>query len=229
MRGNGRLAAVFPRTDGVSDSDSPSSEPAKRRRGRPRAASTDAALLQATLALGEEIGFDALTVEAIATRAGVARTTLYRRNRSVSAWVLDAFLYEVNRVSTFTEAETTRETFRVSMKRLAKAYNGRVGRLMRTLVARAQGDPDLLDAVRLRWVEPRRAMARRVIVAGMTRGELRQGLVPDIVLDALYGPFYHRMLVPYLGARLSAGYVDSLVDMVFDGIAADGVGADPVR
>jgi hypothetical protein len=43
-------------------------------------------------------------------------------------------------------------------------------------------------------------------------------LDPDIVLDALYGPFYHRLLVPYDGAPISAAYVDSLVDTVFRGL-----------
>jgi hypothetical protein len=91
---------------------------------------------------------------------------------------------------------------------------------MRTLVARAQSDPKLLDAISRRWVEPRRDIARGFVRAGIEQGELRAGIDPDIVLDALYGPFYHRILVPYVGATLSDEYVDALVDLVFDGLVS---------
>ena len=69
-----------------------------------------------------------------------------------------------------------------------------------------------------RWVEPRREVALAFVRRGIETGELRGGLDPDIVLDALYGPFYHRLLVPYEGAPISAAYVDALVDTVFRGL-----------
>ena len=52
----------------------------------------------------------------------------------------------------------------------------------------------------------------------MQSGELRAGLDPDIVLDALYGPFYHRLLVPYKNGVISDAFIDALVDMVFNGL-----------
>jgi hypothetical protein len=54
----------------------------------------------------------------------------------------------------------------------------------------------------------------------METGELRKGLDPDVVLDALYSPFYHRLLLPYEGTdvKLSDAYIESLVDVVFGGI-----------
>ena len=41
---------------------------------------------------------------------------------------------------------------------------------------------------------------------------------PDIVLDALYGPFYHRLLMPYENAAMSDAFIDALVDTVFTGL-----------
>ena len=66
--------------------------------------------------------------------------------------------------------------------------------------------------------EPRREIALEFVRRGIETGELRRGLDPDIVLDALYGPVYHRLLFPYDDAPISAAYVDSLVDMVFRGL-----------
>src|SRR3979490_1474957 len=57
---------------------------------RPRGADATASILSAALELGEEVGFDALTIEGIADRTGVAKTTMYRRWPNVSALGLDA-------------------------------------------------------------------------------------------------------------------------------------------
>jgi hypothetical protein len=66
--------------------------------------------------------------------------------------------------------------------------------------------------------EPRRQVAREVIRRGIDTGELRAGLDADVVLGALYGPLYHRILVPYDNAPLSDAYIDALVDTVFGGL-----------
>ena len=59
---------------------------------------TTAAILRAALELGEELGFEGLTVEGIAARSGIAKTTIYRRWPNVGAIVMDAFLADVTRL-----------------------------------------------------------------------------------------------------------------------------------
>jgi len=185
---------------------------------RPRGAGATASILRAALELGEEAGFDALTVEGIADRTGVAKTTIYRRWPNVSAIVMDAFLSEVTRAAPIREKTTARESFATSMKLLVRAYRGQQGKIMRPLLGRAQVDDRLREAVKTRWVEPRRQIAREIIRRGMANGELRPGLDPDVVLDALYGPIYHRLLVPYGDAGISNAYVDEVIDTVFGGL-----------
>jgi AcrR family transcriptional regulator len=185
---------------------------------RPRGADATASILRAALELGEKAGFDALTVEGIADRTGVAKTTIYRRWPNVSAIVMDAFLSEVTRAAPIREKTTARESFTTSMKLLVRAYRGQQGRIMRPLLGRAQVDDRLREAVKTRWVEPRRQIAREIIRRGLANGELRPGLDPDVVLDALYGPIYHRLLVPYGDAGISDAYVDEVIDTVFGGL-----------
>jgi AcrR family transcriptional regulator len=175
-------------------------------------------ILRAALDLAEERGFDSLSVEGVAARAGVAKTTIYRRWPNVWAIVMDAFLAEVTRLAPIQARATARESLAASMRLLARAYRGRPGKLLRPLLGRAQVEPDLREAVRTRWVEPRRQVAREVIRRGIDTGELRAGLDADVVLDALYGPLYHRILVPYDNAPLSDAYIDALVDTVFGGL-----------
>ena len=188
---------------------------------RERGADATAAILKGALELGAEIGFDLLTVERIAERTGVAKTTIYRRWPNVSAIVMDAFLTEVMRAAPIQQRQTVRESFTASMLLLAKAYRGRQGDLLRPLLGRAQTDEHLREAVKSRWVEPRRQIAREIIRRGIQTGELRSGLDPDIVLDALYGAIYHRLLVPYDSAPISDSYIEKLVDTVFGGLGPE--------
>jgi hypothetical protein len=74
------------------------------------------------------------------------------------------------------------------------AYRGQLGKILRPLLGRAEADENLRAAIRTRWVESRRQVAREIVRHAMQSGEIRAGLDPDVVLDALYGPFYHRLL-----------------------------------
>jgi AcrR family transcriptional regulator len=195
-----------------------STKQSKAAPGRPRDPETTASILRAALDSAEERGFDSLSVEGVAARAGVAKTTIYRRWPNVWAIVMDAFLAEVTQLAPIQARATARESLAASMRLLAGAYRGRPGQLLRPLLGRAQVEPDLWEAVRTRWVEPRRQVAREVIRRGIDTGELRAGLDADVVLDALYGPLYHRLLVPYDNAPLSDAYIDTLVDTVFGGL-----------
>lgn len=179
---------------------------------------TTAAILRAALQLGEELGFEGLTVEGIAARSGISKTTIYRRWANVGAIVMDAFLADVTRLAPIQVRSTARESFTSSMRLLGRAYRGRLGKILRPLLGRAQVDQNLREAVRTRWVEPRRQIAREIVCRGIQSGELRPGLDPDIVLDALYGPFYHRLLVPYNNGMISDRFIDALVDTVFGGV-----------
>ncbi len=107
------------------------------------------------------------------------------------------------------------------MKLVAKAFRGKTGKLLRALVGRAQFDEGLRSAIGERWLLARRKSSRAIVRRAIESGELRAELDPDVVLDALYGPLYHRLLLPYDGTevRLSDAYVDSLIDTVFGGIA----------
>ncbi len=199
-------------TDTNERSDSPA--------GRPRDARTTQAILRAALKLGMESGFDALTVEGIAARAGVGKATIYRRWPNVWAIVADAVLSDVARIAPIQQRATARESLRASMRLAARSFRGRQGEILRPLIGRAQVDETLHKALIERWLLARRQISREIVRRGVGSGELRPGLDPDIVLDALYGPLYHRLLLPYNGegVDLSDAYIDALVDTVFRGI-----------
>jgi len=186
--------------------------------GRPRVQEATALVLKTTFDLLDEKGFAHLTIQKIAHRSGVAKTTIYRRWPNVASIVMDAFLSDMASVSPISAKETAAETVRISMRLFARALKTRRGQLLRALLSRAQYDPDLREAFWLRWIKPRREAMTEVLRRGVAAGEFRNGIDFDIVIDGVYGPIYYRLLVPY--SDLSNSYIDSLAMNLLRGIAS---------
>jgi len=187
--------------------------------GRPRDSRTTQSILKAALELGIELGFDGLTVEGVAARAGVGKSTIYRRWPDVWSIVADAVFADVARIAPVQERATARESFRASMRLVARSFRGHYGEVLRPLIGRAQVDKSLRQALAKHWLSARREISREIVRRGIASGELRAGLQPDIVLDALHGPLHHRLSLPSDGdaGPLNDAYIDALIDTVFGG------------
>ena len=185
-------------------------------RGRPRDTAATLLLRHTALEIVEELGFDGLSVEAVAARAGVAKTTIYRRWRNVWSLLMEAFLAAVTRLAPIEYRGSARESLADSLRHLASAFRGRPGKVLGLLLGRAQTEAELADAFWTRWVEPRRVLARDIIQRGISSGELRKGLNADVAIDALYGALYYRLLIPY--APMTDEYIDQLIDTVLSGM-----------
>jgi AcrR family transcriptional regulator len=193
-------------------------DPQARPPGRPRSERARRAILQAANELLESEGFAAVTVEAIAERAGVSKATVYRWWPNRAAVVMDGFLSIVSSEVPFPHTGHAREDIRIHMRRLAEAFSGKIGRTVAALIAEGQSDPELAEALRSRWLSVRRAEAREILELGIERGELRDDIDLEVAVDVLYGPIYYRMLVGH--APVDNGFTDALADHIFAGLAA---------
>jgi AcrR family transcriptional regulator len=194
--------------------------PKPRPPGRPRSERARRAILQAANELLESEGFAALTVEAIAERAGVSKATVYRWWPNKAAVVMDGFLSTVSSEVPFPHTGHAQEDIRLHMRRLIKALGGKMGRTVAALIAEGQADRELAEALRSRWLSARRAEVKEILEHGMTRGELREDLDLEVAVDSLYGPIYYRLLVDH--APLEENFAEALADHVFSGLSARG-------
>ena len=188
--------------------------------GRPRCPVTHQNILQAARELVEETGFDRLTMEGVAARAGVGKTTIYRRWPNKANLVLDAFFEEVSPPPAFADTGNVRADLRRHLRKFVKELNGRLGCKISMLLANGQFDEEMAEAFRARWIEPRRDEARQVIRRGIERGEIRREVDADVLVDALYGPVYFRLLAEH--APLTQHFADALVELVMSGLDGDG-------
>ena len=183
--------------------------------GRPRNPRTQQRILKAATELVLEQGFKALSIDAIAGRAGVGRMTIYRRWPNKAAIVMDAFFDRVGPSTPFRPAETYIESIRQHMRAVAKVFRGKDGTLVRTIFAEAQFDPELASAFREKWVIPRRKMALAYFEEGIKKGFLRPDIDLNSMIDLLYAPLYLQLQMGL--TTLSDAYIDNIFDHAMEG------------
>lgn len=163
--------------------------------GRPRSAEAQRAVLNAARELFEEAGYSATTVEAIAARSGVAKTTIYRwwPNR---ASLLVEVLAEVHTTAVPLPSGTDPARAIVGeLRDAADAMNGLTGKLLSALLGEAQHDPEVRAELLEGLFHPRRASTARVIRRAREEGAIRPDVPPDIAADLFFGPLFYRLLV----------------------------------
>ena len=164
-------------------------------RGRPRSDHAHRTILKAALEELGRTGFRLLTIDSISTRAGVGKTTIYRRWPNKAAVVMDAFMTLIGPDIRFPVAPRALERIRLQMRLQAKFFRGPFGQMIRALLGEAQFDPDLAQAFRDRWINPRREGPRLLLKEAIRQGDLRPDFDVEAAIDSLYGPLYYRLQI----------------------------------
>jgi len=178
--------------DASSESRSRSGRKAKGR-GRPRNESLDTAILDTTLRVLAETGYEAFTVREVIARTGVSSATLYRRWPSARDLVRAA-LASIAPESEDIDRGSLEEDLTEFLDRLGTAL-GRRGDLADAGRLGVQSDPALAELVKTTFVQPRQQVLNRILERARSRGEL--GSLPPIedVWSLLIGPVHHRIFV----------------------------------
>ncbi|CAI8884741.1 TetR/AcrR family transcriptional regulator [Brevibacillus sp. IT-7CA2] len=196
----------------MSDNDSNKRRPV----GRPRSELSKNAIIEALITLLEESGFAALTIEAIATQAGVGKATIYRWWPNKSALLLDAFLMTTEPNIRLNEEVSVEENFRNQLQNLAKVFNSAIGRTTIAMVADSGADSEEAKAFASAYLKPNRELAKKLLTRGIDRGEIKPQEDFDVLLDMFYGPVYFRVLIHK--KKLDHTFVDMLVEQVMKSI-----------
>jgi AcrR family transcriptional regulator len=164
----------------------------EQRRGRPRSAEADQAILDATIKLLYEEGYPRMSMEAVADAAGVGKTTVYRRYRD-KADLVTAAIAAMPGAEQMPDSGDTRTDLLEVLKRVVRSKQ-RVQdmRLIGTLWAEQERNPELVKLFRSRVIAPRREMMLEILRRGQERGQVRGDVDPGLVLEMLVGAHFAR-------------------------------------
>jgi AcrR family transcriptional regulator len=184
--------------------------------GRPRSQKARKSILRSTIGLLQRVGFGELSIEAIAAHAGVGKATVYRWWPNKAALVIDAFAASVEQELRFPQTGSAIKGIRYQMERWTQVFRSPLGQVIAAVIGAGQSDPEILEAFRQHWVEPRRREARELLRRGIKSGEIRGDIDPDTILDIFYGPLYLRLLVRR--APLTSKFVEAICSLAAPGL-----------
>jgi AcrR family transcriptional regulator len=176
-----------------------------------------AAALTATLAELAEGGYAALSLERVALRAGVHKTTLYRRWGSREQLVLEAMLERAAEHIAVPDTGSLREDLlELARTAAANAASPEVAAMARAVAAESPHDSALATANTRFWAE-RLALDGAIVERAIERGEVVAGTDPRHVIEAVIGPIHLRLLLT--GEPVDDAFLARIVDVVVDGVA----------
>ncbi|EFE67019.1 MULTISPECIES: TetR/AcrR family transcriptional regulator [Streptomyces] len=197
------------------------------RTGRPRSAAADAAILAATREALVELGWSRLTLSDVAIRAGVAKTTLYRRWAGKNELVVDAVaeLFDELRVPDRGSLAADIEGVVLQFAAILARPEARSG--LMAVVAEATRDEALRERIRASIVDRQKHLVLAGRARAQARGELpaetdtgRTARAADLIFDMVAGAVVHRTLVSAEPA--DEEWVHGFTRVLLSGLAAAG-------
>jgi AcrR family transcriptional regulator len=188
-----------------------------RRAGRPRSVAVDTAIVEAAVEEMADNGYLGFSIEQVAARAGVAKTTVYRRWPSKDELIFEALGWLKGPVSQ-APGGSVRDDLVYLMNRMREMWLNSVhGRVMRRLAADGSERPELYRHFRDRLIAPRQALVRQVLQRGVDEGLIRRDVDLGWVLDTLVAPVIVAAMTHK--DRVTRKQVEFTVDTVLRGIA----------
>ena len=167
-----------------------------KKRGRPRSVESHHSILQATLALLAEIGFDALSIEAIAARAGVGKTTIYRRYVSKEELVADA-IENMREEVVIPNTGNLWGDIDALIENAAQITLSPLGRqTVAMIISSASSNSQFAQIYWTKYLQPRRQAFAIVLERAKARNEIQPEIDPDLVFDMMSGVMLYTLIFP---------------------------------
>lgn len=170
-------------------------------------------ILSATLQVLSEVGYDRLTMDAVAQAAKASKATLYRRWQSKATLVIDALLAQKG-VEHFEPADTG--TLRGDLLAMFCGFGGITEQkpiaLLAGVLTAIHRDAELGTQFRERFIGPKIAASRVIYDRARDRGELREQVDLDLLAPALAGIVLHRVYL--MGEEPTPELVSAVVDQI---------------
>ena len=151
-------------------------------------------ILDAALEVLSEVGYDRLTMDAVAQRAKASKATLYRRWNSKATLVVEA-LARTKGAPQVPDTGSLRSDLLTAFCGMGGLTDSGTTATLGAVLTAASTDPEFAREFRAQVVEPKARVSSEIFERARARGELRDDLDIDIVIPALAGIVLHRVFV----------------------------------
>lgn len=181
-------------------------------RGRPRDASRDDALRQAALEVMAEVGYRALTMDAVAARARAGKATIYRRWESKLDLVIDTCTQLATQNLAAPDTGSLAGDLREFLSSFAAFLSGPIGKAAQALVGELPHEPELATAFRETFLISQRDVLRGILDRAADRGELKADAPRGMAVEIAGAALIYRLMLT--GDPLDEPFVEKVVEQV---------------
>ncbi len=185
--------------------------------GRPRSIHVDQAILQATLDLLAEVGYQSMSIEAIASRAGVGKTTIYRRYTSKEELVADA-IESLRDDLAIPDTGSFWGDMDIIINHAAQKIDSPLGRqTIALIISTASSNPQFAEVYWTKYTKIRREALSKVLKRAKSRNEIHKDADIDLVIDLLSGSLYYALIFKPITEPVEA-YMRRTMNLLLKGI-----------
>ncbi|WP_189112573.1 TetR/AcrR family transcriptional regulator [Pilimelia terevasa] len=160
-----------------------------------------------------DVGYGRLSIEAVARRAGVGKTAIYRRWPSKVDMVIEIVSAVAGRRLPLPDTGNLRDDLRMLLSALALAlHHPLASQIIPDLLAEAARNPQIAETLLDTLRTHQRDIAARILGRAVDRGELPAAADPGLAIDLIIGPLYWRAAI--VRTPFAPAYLDSLADAV---------------
>ncbi|MDX3662698.1 TetR/AcrR family transcriptional regulator [Streptomyces sp. ID05-26A] len=181
-------------------------------RGRPRDASRDDALRQAALEVMADVGYRALTMDAVAARARAGKATIYRRWESKLDLVIDTCTQLATQNLAAPDTGSLAGDLREFLSSFAAFLSGPIGKAAQALVGELPHEPELAAAFRETFLISQRDVLRGIMDRAAERGELKADAPRGMAVEIAGAALIYRLMLT--GDPLDEPFVEKVVEQV---------------
>lgn len=165
-----------------------------KKAGRPRSDDSTRAILESVRRLLTHMPVSKLSIEAIAKKAGVGKTTIYRWWPNKQAVLMDAVFSQGTFNNILPQSGEPIDIIRAQVEKMVRQLSGKNGRIVAEIIGEVQGDADALRALIDTFFQDRYNTLGAALTAGVQSGAFRRDLDLETAIDAIMGPIIFRIL-----------------------------------
>ncbi len=181
-------------------------------------------ILDATLDVLAEVGYDRLTMDAVATAARASKATLYRRWNNKVSLIIEALLSQKG-PALQADTGTLRGDLLDAFCGIGGLTDARQMAILSSVITAIARDADFAEAWRTEVIGPKVAVGRAIFERAQDRGEVREDVDLDLLAPALPGIILHRLFL--MGRPPTEEVITQVIDQVIIPAATSGISSPP--